>query len=888
VVFRGQPAHPGHLSTDPKFHSRQRSIELRVASSETAPAPAPTSSSYVLTLYPNREFCDTYKTKNPQVSSIGAVLIVVAMSILFWLYDYFVRKEFNSKQQLLEAKRYFMRFVSHEVRTPLNAVCLGLALLKEELDDANAAQEPPCNNFSSSTSASLSSSISSSSSTPDVESFSGLVNDICDSAESAVQVLNDLLQYDKIQMGKFTMENTVISIVDLVQDISKEFRLSARKKNIAVTLDTSPMMTMRETTSPDSKRRCDEEMGPFHSPQDFKVVGDKIRITQILRNLVSNAVKFVPEQGHITLRLSWVPNSNTTSRSPRGNKGCDASWHERYATLLQHRGDNAEPRNKNDSYTLKSGQEVSYERQGMLHLDVIDTGAGMTPSQLKKLFQDGAQFNVNELQAGQGSGLGLFLSKSMAQQHGGELSAASQGLGKGTTFTFTLPLYFIETESSRDTISKSIPSPGSTLWKGASTTDRCSESDEGLDSRPTIRMNGRLTPEPHNEHARIPMSTLSTDPVVDQSHQNCSTLPSCQPTPTKTLPVLPAAVPNAAKLSRQPQLRILVVDDVPSNRKLLARMARNRKHNVDEAYDGQHAVEKVMESFASDQEEGAANPYQVILMDFEMPRLNGPDATRRIRELEGCQDIFIVGVTGNVLAEDVAHFLDSGADHVLPKPVKFPALEALWKDKFPAAGAADNNEFAKVPTSTSSTDPVVDQRDKNCSTLPPPQPTPTKTLPVLPTAVPSAAQLALQPQLRILVVDDVPSNRKLLARMARKRKHNVDEAYDGQNAVEKVMECFAADQEKGAANPYQVILMDFEMPRLNGPDATRRIREIEGCQDMFIVGVTGNVLAEDVARFLDCGADHVLPKPVKFPALEALWKDKFPADGGAAGKHPNS
>jgi hypothetical protein len=74
---------------------------------------------YTLTLYPNDDFFDHYSTSLPLVTTCGAVLIVALTSFMFLIYDFFVRREFDSKRQLLEAKRHFMRFVSHEVRTPM-------------------------------------------------------------------------------------------------------------------------------------------------------------------------------------------------------------------------------------------------------------------------------------------------------------------------------------------------------------------------------------------------------------------------------------------------------------------------------------------------------------------------------------------------------------------------------------------------------------------------------------------------------------------------------------------------------------------------------------------------------------------------------------------------
>lgn len=92
-----------------------------------------TSASYSMTLYPSQQLYDVYTTKNPTVASLGCVLIIAFTSLMFLLYDILVRKEFHAKQDLLDAKRKFVRFVSHEVRTPLNSVCMGLTLLKDDI-----------------------------------------------------------------------------------------------------------------------------------------------------------------------------------------------------------------------------------------------------------------------------------------------------------------------------------------------------------------------------------------------------------------------------------------------------------------------------------------------------------------------------------------------------------------------------------------------------------------------------------------------------------------------------------------------------------------------------------------------------------------------------------
>ena len=114
--------------------------------------------------------------------------------------------------------------------------------------------------------------------------------------------------------------------------------------------------------------------------------------------------------------------------------------------------------------------------------------------------------------------------------------------------------------------------------------------------------------------------------------------------------------------------------------------------------------------------------------------------------------------------------------------------------------------------------------------------------------------------LRLLVVDDVSSNRKLLRRLLEMRGHVCEDAENGQIALDKIME--------GGAS-FDCVLMDFEIPVMDGPTATKAIRS--SGFDMFVVGVTGNMLSEDVQFFRECGANAVVGKPVNLDTLENLW-----------------
>ena len=539
-----------------------------------------------MSLYPSRDFVESYSTRNPVFATVGAVCIIVFTSLAFFLYDALVRHEFHNKQVILEAKRKFMRFVSHEVRTPLNTVVMGLKLMQEEVESMTPESQ----------------------SSPDKREIIPYViklsQQILDSAESAVTVLSDLLNYDKIEMGQLSLEPTIIGIWDLIQSCTEEFRLPFQAKNIKFALDFDSIAS-RPDVECASPRITNAAELPY-VVKERRFVGDSIRITQVLRNLVSNAMKFTPEGGKFIVLAEYVASLlNFMAFSPSARRPVLHSL-GKVTVRLSWLHENKENTGKNlDDFKLSNHSDpVAYERSGVLKVDVTDTGAGMSPDQVAKLFQSGVQFNVNQLQSGKGSGLGLYIAKGIVEQHGGTLSASSKGIGNGTTFTMTLPLHYI---------------PDALLPDG---------------------MDRLILGKPDNEDC-------------DQSTANDATITSRE------------------ESARDP-LRVLVVDDAAMNRKLLTRLLEKRGYTCDQAENGQEAVDKVVAALKAD------CPYDTILMDFEMPVMNGPEAARQIREL-GC-DPFIAGITGNVLPEDVAFFKENGANWVFPKPVRIPDLEALWHE----------------------------------------------------------------------------------------------------------------------------------------------------------------------------------------------------------------
>ena len=132
------------------------------------------------------------------------------------------------------------------------------------------------------------------------------------------------------------------------------------------------------------------------------------------------------------------------------------------------------------------------------------------------------------------------------------------------------------------------------------------------------------------------------------------------------------------KGSPQTLHKCLVVDDSLPNRKMLVRLLERAGHTCLSASNGQEAVEIMDADYTAAKHDKDYHPIDSILMDYEMPVLNGPDATKILREKGYC-DVTIIGVTGNVLVDDINYFTLAGANKVLPKPVTLVLIEDCWE-----------------------------------------------------------------------------------------------------------------------------------------------------------------------------------------------------------------
>jgi hypothetical protein len=230
-----------------------------------------------LTVYPTKDFEASYMTTRPLESALVLAGTFLFCTLLFMFYDRLTQREFDRNHAVLDMKRRFVRFISHEIRTPLNTVCLGMKLLTVEMTKfARAVRANPDNGT-------LASQV-----TTTVKNWMLLADEIVASSVTAVEVLNDLLNYDKVEGGNLKLEFSYVDVGSVAQRVIMAMHVQAQQKDIS--------LTVQDERSPNS---------PTYSSgasqlADFRVtVGDTYRLGQVLRNLVSNALKFTPACGKV-------------------------------------------------------------------------------------------------------------------------------------------------------------------------------------------------------------------------------------------------------------------------------------------------------------------------------------------------------------------------------------------------------------------------------------------------------------------------------------------------------------------------------------------------------------------------------------------------------------
>ena len=492
-----------------------------------------------------------------------------------------------------------MRYISHELRTPLNTAFLGLKLLSSDL---KASKNPK-----------------------DIERYETLC-DVNMSCMAAVDILNDLLCYEKLESGILELHKENIMIEALLVNCLTMFSGQARECGVTMAVATDGTYIAQGISCP-----VIGNMALSLLPHDV-IFADKFKMDQVIRNLVSNALKFTPRGGSVTINAAFVHDFEDelllAGSNPSAEPSVDADCVVEVKGIME-RKNKVRRDGRRDSRKLPSVRSVkigpdtvqSESEVGIIGSDGIipgklvivvrDTGAGISEENQKRLFNEIVQFNPEKLQAGGGSGLGLWITHEILNLHDGAISVYSEGEGMGSSFTIEMPM-----------TRRPIAPPSPTAAGSGSGSSGPVSALERQGTR--CETDGSEVRAPGLFFGHESISHRSFDDVIPPDRVQLSSS------------VLPTRSASA--------LEVLVVDDSRLNRKMLLKCLQADGHICFEAADGAEAVAMVKERIGH-ANGGNGRPFDAILMDFIMPNMDGPTATKEIRALGYTSAIF--GVTGN-------------------------------------------------------------------------------------------------------------------------------------------------------------------------------------------------------------------------------------------------
>ena len=505
-----------------------------------------------------------------------------------------------------KAKSTFLSNMSHDIRTPMNAIIGFTTLAVSNIDDKERVRD--------------------------------YLGKILSSSNHLLSLINDILDMSRIESGKIHLEETEVSLSEVLHDLKTIISGQIHAKQLELYMD------VMDVTNED-------------------VYCDKTRLNQVLLNLLSNAIKFTPAGGTVSVRLREYPGTQ---------RGCE-----------------------------------------LYEIRVKDNGIGMSQKFVQKIFSPFERERTSTVSRTQGTGLGMAITKNIVDMMGGTIEVQTEQ-GKGTEFIIRLPLR-IQPENHRiekiaeledlkalvvdddfntcDSVTKMLVKVGMrSEWtlSGKEAVLRARQSMEMGDAFHAYIIDWRL-PDMNGIEVTRQIRSLGDDtPIIILTAYDWSDIevearaagvtafcakPMFMSDIRETLMaaigqkqagaednILPAA--DSDFRGRQ----ILLVEDNELNREIAVALLSEYGFQVDTAEDGAEAVEKVKNSRPGD--------YDLVLMDVQMPVMNGYEATEQIRSLDdrALAGITILAMTANAFDEDRKKALACGMDGFLSKPIVIEEL----------------------------------------------------------------------------------------------------------------------------------------------------------------------------------------------------------------------